>query len=100
MLPNYSDNPLKYYEVLNTLTPDQLKQEWKQTSEEEFHRMLNILPPIRFVTGAFMVGEQMTHNENGRIYQAFIKVGDQYWQRPAYLHTFNPIEYRKEIREL
>jgi hypothetical protein len=47
-----------------------------------------------------MVGEQMTDNENGRIYQAFIKVGDQYWQRPAYLHTFNPFEYAKEIRDL
>ena len=99
MLPNYSNDPLKYFDVLYSLTLEQLKQEWKPTNQREYYRMLEVLPPIRYKDSCFMVGECMTHTNEGAIYQTFIKVGDQYWTRPAYLHTFSPSNYREEIKK-
>lgn len=100
MLPNYSDNPLNYYRVLETLTPEQLNKEWKPASEDHYNEMLEALPPIRMSGGAFMVGEPMMHTPSGVFFEAFIKIGDNYWHRPALLHKFSPTNYRKEIQEL
>jgi len=100
MLPKYSDNPRKYYYVLETLTADQLKKEWQETTEKDYWDMLGCLPPIRMNNNAFMVGECMTHTKDGAIYEAFIGVKGKYWKRPALLSSWNPLEYRKEIQEL
>jgi hypothetical protein len=100
MLPNYADNPSKYYDVLETLTPDQLKREWKQTTEEVYNNMLGCVPPIRMAGNAFMVGECMTYSKGGAIYDLFIGINRRYYRRPALLSSWNPAEYMKEIREL
>jgi hypothetical protein len=100
MLPNYADNPSKYYDVLETLTPDQLKREWKQATKEDYWHMLECLPPIRMAGNAFMVGECMTFSKDGAIYDLFIEINGRYYRRPALLSSWNSAEYMKEIREL
>ena len=97
MLPNYEDDPIKFYNVLKSLSPEELTQVWQPITEEKFNWMLDVLPPIRYKNGCYMVGEPMTHTEHGVIYQACLKVKDSFYSRPAYLHTFDPENYRKEL---
>jgi len=35
---------------------------WKPSTAEQFHRMLNILPPAAWIGGAFLVGEPTDHD--------------------------------------
>jgi hypothetical protein len=100
MLPNYSNDPLKFYDVLKSLTPDQLTKEWQPVSEEQYQEMRDVLPPIRYSNNCFLVGEPMTHTDQGVIYEAFVKIDDRHYKRPAYLHTFSPDNYRQEIAGL
>ena len=100
MLPNYSDNPRKFYDVLETLTSDQLKMEWQETTEKDYWYMLECVPPKRMNSSCFMVGECSTHGVAGAIYETFIQIGDKFWRRPCELSGWNPVGYMKEIREL
>ena len=97
-LPEYSKDPLKYFEVLKQLSRDDLKKQWRQVTEDEYYRMLEVLPPARMKHNAFMVGEPMTHSLNGIYYGAYIKLSNgTFWHRPALLHKFNPSAYAQEI---
>jgi hypothetical protein len=98
MLPNYSDNPRKYYDILETLTADQLKSEWKETTKDDYFAMLECLPPIRWTHKSFMVGECVTHSPAGSIYEAFTIVNKKYYKRPAPLSGFDDLAYHNEIR--
>ena len=100
MLPNYNDDPRRFYDILETLTSDQLKREWKQATQEVYYNMLGCVPPIRMAGNAFMVGECMTYSKDGAIYDLFIEINKRYYRRPALLSSWNPAEYMKEIREL
>ena len=99
-LPNYSADPLKFYDYIAELTPEQLTRTWAPISEKKYYYYLEVLPPIRLKGSAFMVGECITHTQDGAIYDALIKYNGGYWKRPAYLHTFNPEAWRREIQAL
>lgn len=107
-LPDYSENPSKYYEILRQLLPEDLKSEWVEVTRTNFDEMLDVLPPvqIRFMpgVGGFMVGECLTHSDLNQqpIYEAFVRILEEgvlrYFSRPAFLLSFNLTEYEAEIR--
>lgn len=47
-----------------------------------------------------LVGECLTFGTEGAIYDAFMEIDGQYFQRPAYLKHFDPAVYREEIRSI
>lgn len=51
---------------------DAQPEEWIETTENMFWRMLEALPPRDQIGGAFLVGEPRTTNDNGEnVYAAF-----------------------------
>jgi len=70
---------------------------WEATTREQYHEMLEILPPAVWIGGAFMVGEPMDHCfATGR--PRF----SAYWQRSGgeYVTASRPLtvaEFKKEI---
>ncbi len=62
---------------------------WKETTEERYHEMLNVLPPACWIGGYFLVGEPWDHHAvNGRPrYAAFGQVG----QNGRYVEASRPM---------
>mgnify|MGYP006053248043 CR=1 FL=1 len=47
---------------------------------DEYQRMLEVLPPARMIGGAFLVGEAMSHDDNGQArYAYYFRRGDQHF---------------------
>ena len=70
---------------------------WEPTTEQQYREMLNVLPPAKWIGGAFLVGEPWDHDfATGRPRFA------AYWHRhDAYLVASRPltrIELDKEVR--
>jgi hypothetical protein len=99
-LPSYRADPLKYYAALREIPPEQLTREWREISLDGYYRLLESVPPIRLKDNAFLCGECMTHTLHGAIYEAVVQVDGRYFSRPAYLQTFDPEAFTREVREL
>jgi hypothetical protein len=103
-LPDYHKDPRRYYDVLKSLTPDELRQEWKEITARDFDYFLGCVPPLRLRSSSFLVGECATHGERGPIHDACvcITVGSirRYFKRPAYLFDRDREDYAAEIRKL
>lgn len=88
-LPNYHDDPHKYYQVLKRLTPDELTREWREITSRDYDYLLDCVPPRAINTSAFMVGECMTHTDHGPIYEVCVCItcgaSRRYFARPAHL---------------
>ena len=55
---------------------------WIDTTEDMFDEMLEVLPPAAMGGGAFLVGEPMTHNDNGEaVYACFARVNGAFQAR-------------------
>jgi len=98
MLETLDPGTLKYYEVLKAIHATNLWQEWQEETQEQWYQMLECVPPIRMKGHAFMVGECATHTQDGAIYDAHIEIDGKYFWRPALLQSFNPANYRAEVR--
>ena len=103
-LPKYSDDPQKYYAVLKSLSPDELRQEWREIDVKEFDWLLCCVPPVRINSSSFMVGEPATHGSRGPIHDVCVCITEgkhkRYFIRPAYLVDWKRDNYAAEIREL
>ena len=88
---------LAYYEKLSKMTTEDLKELWQETDCGTYNDMLEVLPPIRWKDGAFMVGECVTTCEAGPIYDTYIATDGRFFWRPAPLLYFDPEVYRQEI---
>jgi len=55
--------------------------EWKETTEEEYQDMLNVLPPAFWERGLFLVGEPWDHHAiSGKPrFAAYRQTGGKYW---------------------
>jgi hypothetical protein len=98
MLEQFKQGTKPYYEAIKALTPAELTHEWQEITTEQYWYLLEVLPPEQMKANAFMVGECMTHTENGAVYEAVAQVDGRYFARPAYIQTFNPETYSAEIR--
>lgn len=69
--------------------------EWTTTTCEQYHDMLNVLPPAAWIAGGFLVGEPTDHHcGTGRPrYQAYRHVGTSYLvaSRPITLAEFRAV---------
>ena len=92
------DELLAYYEKLSKMTAEELKDLWQETNCGTYNDMLEVLPPIRWKDGAFMVGECVTHGKAGAIYETYMVFAGRFFWRPAPLHQFNPLGYCLEIK--
>ena len=99
MLEKLNPATVEYYDAINALSSEQLKSEWQEITEEQYYYWLECLPPKVWKDEAFMVGECMTHHQQGAIYQAVTKIDERYFTRPALLKSFNPANYSQEVRE-
>lgn len=89
------------YDTMGKMTEEQLAQTWREDcTAEDYENMLECLPPKRWKDDAFLVGECLTHGIEGAIYDAFMELDGQYFQRPAYLKHFDPQKYAEQIRQL
>jgi len=64
--------------------------EWIETTEKMYWEMLEVLPPIAQTRrGAFLVGEAVRDDEQGRaVYACFKKSGEQFYARNLTLEQF------------
>lgn len=69
--------------------------EWIETTEEKYHEMLNVLPPARYASTGFLVGEPWDHHAlTGRPrYAAFLRKGERYFEsnRPMTTTEFDQL---------
>lgn len=64
--------------------------EWIDTTESMYWQMLGVLPPRKMSRAAFLVGEPLRHNEEGRaVYSCFAKLGDTYKAKNLTVKQFN-----------
>jgi hypothetical protein len=103
-LPPYHKDPRKYYDVLQTLTPEELRQEWKEITLERFEYYLGCVPPHHYNGHSFYVGEAATHGEYGPIHDLCVRVSincrTRYFMRPAYIVFRSRENYEQEINTL
>lgn len=92
------EDAISYYESIAQMPPAQLVDLWEEETEEQFEEMLGCVPPLVWRDYAFMVGECTTHSKYGAIYDAHIKADGKFYWRPAYAQTFDPENYRAEIK--
>lgn len=71
---------------LADLTRDHAEQQRRLAAKPEaidadqYQRMLEVLPPARWIGGAFLVGEAMSHDEDGQArYAYYFRRGDQHF---------------------
>jgi hypothetical protein len=89
------------YDTMRKMNESQLAETWREDcTAEDYEYMLESLPPKRWRKNAFLVGECLTHGIEGAIYDAFIEINGQHFQRPAYLKHFNPDNYIQEIKRI
>ena len=67
--------------------------EWTETTEHMFHEMLNAVPPRATKRGAFLNGEEWTHDEDGNgIFSAFRELpGNRYAAKYMTLAEFKTV---------
>lgn len=54
-------------------------EEWIETTEAMYWEMMGALPPRKMTRAAFLVGEPLRHNHEGRaVYSCFTRLGDTY----------------------
>ena len=62
---------------------------WKQTTEEKYWEMLEVLPPATMTGLGFLVGEPLTHGscpitgKFGPLFEAYAQVGPEYYVASA-----------------
>jgi hypothetical protein len=71
--------------------------EWKATTRERYHEMLEILPPALWIGGGFLVGEPMDHDfaTGAPRFSAYLE------RHGSYLTSSRPLtatEFRKEVQ--
>ena len=50
---------------------------------DRYREMLEVLPPARWIGGAFLVGEAMSHDDNGQPrYAYYFRRGDKHFHGP------------------
>jgi len=89
---------LLHYSTIASSTEDQLSRCWQETTEEDFREMLEVLFPERVEWPAFLVGEALTHGEQGAIHEAYTKIKGKFYMRPAYRAYFNADKYEQQIK--
>jgi hypothetical protein len=104
LLPPYHDNPRKYYDILKTLTPEQLRQEWREITIEEWEYYLGVVPPRGYNGHSFYVGECATYGTHGPIHDLCARVTiqgrERYFIRPAFLVLRAREDFEQEIKSL
>jgi hypothetical protein len=73
---------------------------WTETTETAYDDQLGCLPPIRWKSRAFMVGECFTHRESdgASMYAAFMEVDGRFFGRIVALKEFDPAAFLSEIK--
>lgn len=52
----------------------------EKVGAKRYQDMLEVLPPARWIGGAFLVGEAMSHDDNGQArYAYYFRRGDQHF---------------------
>jgi hypothetical protein len=63
--------------------------EWIKTTEAMYSEMLECLPPRAQTSSAFLVGEPLRHNEQGKaVHACFRQSGDDYFARNLTVEQF------------
>lgn len=50
----------------------------KEVTEEEYDEMLGVVPPVRFINNAFLVGEAYDHVDEGPRYACYARIDGKY----------------------
>ena len=75
-----------------------INMNWKEITEEHFDYMLGCVPPLHFTGAAFLCGEPLCFNDNGKnVYSAFIEVNGQYFESECTEVEFRPFTWTIEI---
>ena len=54
---------------------------WNEVSEEFYHDMLNVLPPLDWNGTSFLVSEPYTHIQGDEVYCGLIEINKRYFAR-------------------
>lgn len=55
----------------------------EKITAERYREMLEVLPPARWIGGSFLVGEAMSHDDDGQArYAYYFRRGDQHFHGP------------------
>jgi hypothetical protein len=91
---------LKYYEILDTLTAEQMRQCWQETDEKTYWDLLECVPPLHHGPNGFMVGECSTHTDAGAIYDVFVDYAGRFFWRPCPRHEWDEFQFVQQIKKL
>lgn len=82
-----SQTPLEWSPLWAAM--DAQPEAWIPTTEDMYWQMLEVLPPRAHAGGAFLVGEPLRHNSEGKaVHACFLKAGPNYFARNLTVEEF------------
>ena len=71
---------------------------WMETTEDEFYEALGAVPPVRFASGCFLMGESLTDLHTGEpVYMAFVRLFSRHYYRPETVHGWDTNRYKSAV---
>lgn len=74
----------------------QRRDTWREVTEEHYYYALEVLPPMDWTRGSFLIREAHSHEPDGvGVYAAFVRIGNRYFAR-----NVRRDQFRQRLAEL